>query len=346
MSKSALPAPHNNYHRRQCLRAAVACVAAASPLLSRAQGSITIRFSHIVAEQTPKGLAVSRFKELLEQRTNGRIRVVVYPDAQLYGDNDEVQALHLGAVEMLAPSLSKFGRMGFPEFELFDLPFWFDEVANVRRVTQGPLGQQLMRRLDRQQLMGLGFFDNGFKQMSANRPLLEPADFRGLRMRVQSSRVIAQQMRALGAQPITLAFGEARRALASGVVDGTENPLSNFWTQGMHEVQSDLSLTQHGYLGYAVVANQRFWHSMGAPDQSLVGQAMQEALAYGNAIADAQNESALASLRLAGTTRIHTPTPEQRARLRKAVEPVHLELASRIGTPWLAAVRDALDKRT
>jgi C4-dicarboxylate-binding protein DctP len=312
------------------------------PALAASDKAVTLRFSHVVAEETPKGLAAKRFKQLAEQRSGGRIRVLIYPDAQLYGDHDEMQALQLGAVDMLAPSLSKFGRIGFPEFELFDLPFLFGRVADVRRITQGPLGQRLLERLTRQGMTGLGYFDNGFKQMSANRPLLTPSDFVGLRMRVQASRVIAAQMRALGAQPVDLPFSETRRALETGVVDGTENPVSNFWTQGMHEVQSDLSLTEHGYLGYAVVANQRFWLSLSADDRELLGQALREALAYGNEIADAQNDKALAALRQAGTTRIHVLSGNQRELLHRAVEPVHQSLASRIGLPWMNAMRDAL----
>ncbi len=343
MSAPALSAP---LRRRQCLRGAAACTLAASVVsrsaLAASGQQVTLRFSHVVAEETPKGLAALRFKTLVEQRSGERIRVLVYPDGQLYGDHDEIQALQLGAVDMLAPSLSKFGRIGFPEFELFDLPFLFGKVADVRRITQGALGQRLLQRLSRQGLTGLGFFDNGFKQMSANRPLLAPADFAGLRMRVQASRVIAAQMRALGAQPVTLAFSETRRALEAGVVDGTENPISNFWTQGMHEVQTDLSLTEHGYLGYAVVVNQRFWQSLASADSALLAQALREALDYGNAIADAQNDKALAALRQAGTTRIHTLNETQRARLRQTVEPVHAALASRIGLSWMDAMRDAL----
>lgn len=317
---------------------------ACSTARARSAQGLTLRFSHVVAEETPKGLAVQRFKSLVEQRSGGRIQVQVHPGARLYGDHDEMQALQLGAVEMLAPSLSKFGRIGFPEFELFDLPFLFDKVAEVRRITQGPLGQRLLAGLSQQGLTGLGFFDNGFKQMSANRPLRAAADFVGLRMRVQSSRVIAAQMRALGAHPVSLPFAETRRALAAGVVDGTENPVSNFWTQGMHEVQSDLSLTEHGYLGYAVVTNQRFWLSLSPAERDLLRLALHEALIYGNQIADAQNIKALAALRLADTTRIHTLTPQQRTRLRKAVEPVHQALAQRIGPAWMEALRDALPR--
>lgn len=304
--------------------------------------AITLRFSHVVAEETPKGLAAKRFKELVAQRSGGRISVQVFPNAQLYGDHDEMQALQLGAVDMLAPSLSKFGRIGLPEFELFDLPFLFDDLASVRRLTQGRLGQKLLQGLSHQGLVGLGYFDNGFKQMSANRPLLEPKDFIGLRMRIQASRVIAAQMRALGAQPVTLAFSETHRALASGVVDGTENPVSNFWTQAMHEVQRDLSLTNHGYLGYAVVTNQRFWHSLSVADRELINQAMQEALSFANQIADAQNDNALQALRQTGSTRIHELSADQRAHLRRAVQPVQQQLAHRIGKAWINALQAAL----
>jgi C4-dicarboxylate-binding protein DctP len=323
---------------------------AGSSVLSRrsfgaVKPDITLRFSHVVAEETPKGLAAKRFKELVEQGSGGRIGVQVFPNARLYGDHDEIQALQLGAVDLVAPSLSKFGRIGLPEFELFDLPFLFDDLAAVRNITLGPLGQRLMGGLPRQGLVGLGFFDNGFKQMSANRPLLEPRDFVNLRMRVQASRVIAAQMRALGARPVTLAFSETRRALAAGVVDGTENPISNFWTQAMHEVQSDLSLTEHGYLGYAVVTNQRLWQHLKTADRELIHQALQQALAFANQIADTQNNQALQALRQAGTTRIHNLNTDQRQRLRQAVQPVQQQLASRIGASWIKALQQALHQK-
>ncbi len=338
------PAWSASVNRRTWLAALAGGAALPGVAGAATRPEITLRLSHVVAEETPKGLAANRFKVLVEQRSGGRIGVQVFPNAQLYGDHDEMQALQLGAVDMVAPSLSKFGRIGLPEFEMFDLPFLFDDLNAVRHITLGPLGQKLLQRLQRQGLVGLGFFDNGFKQMSANRPLLEPKDFAHLRMRVQASRVIAAQMRALGARPVTLAFSETRRALANGVVDGTENPVSNFWTQNMHEVQSDLSLTEHGYLGYAVVTNQRFWQHLQAPDRALINQALQESLAFANQIADAQNDQALQALRQAGTTRIHSLTAGQRARLRQAVQPVQQQLAERIGERWMADLKLALRK--
>jgi len=306
-----------------------------------AHAELTIRFAHVVAEDTPKGLAVQRFAQLVAERAPGRIRVAIYPNAQLYGDSDEFEALQVGAVEMLAPSLSKFGRVGFPEFELFDLPFLFDNLAEVRQLTKGPLGQRLLAGLGRQGLVGLGYVDNGFKQMSAHRPLLAPADFQGLRMRVQGSRVIAAQMRALGATPVTLPFSQTHDALARHIVQGTENPLSNFWTQRMDSVQSDLSLTQHAYLGYAVITSQRFWHSLTEADRRLLAQALREALAHGNQIADQQNDKALIALRRAGTTQVHTLSPTQRAGLRAAVQPVYEQLGQRIGPTWLSDAQRA-----
>lgn len=337
-----LPAPPAPLRRRQWLRGVAGSAAVALPWASHAAPGTSIRLSHVVAPDTPKGLTLERFRTLVEERSNQRIQVRIYPQGQLYGDQDEMQALQLGAVDMIAPSLSKFGPIGFPEFELFDLPFLFGSMAEVRRITQGPLGQRLLERLGRQRLLGLGFFDNGFKHMSANRPLLDPAHFIGLRMRVQASRVIAQQMRTLGAQPVTLPFSETRRALETGVVNGAENSLSNFWTQGMQTVQSDLSLTQHGYLGYAVVTHQRFWFNLPAQDRSLVQQALREALAFGISIADSHNEKALAALQETEGIRIHRPSHGQLARLRNAVSPVQADLAQRIGQPWLDALRDAL----
>ncbi|CAM8667110.1 DctP TRAP-type C4-dicarboxylate transport system, periplasmic component [Comamonadaceae bacterium] len=330
--------------RRRWLQTAAATALTTLSQPSLSAPAMTIRLSHVVARDTPKGMALERFRSLVEERSQNRIRVQIYPQGQLYGDHDEMQALQLGAVDMVAPSLSKFGPIGFPEFELFDLPFLFDSVEAVRRLTRGTIGRTLLQGLNRQRLMGLGFFDNGFKHMSANKPLLEPRDFRGLRMRIQGSRVIAQQMRSWGALPVVLPFSETRRALETGVVDGTENPVSNFWTQGMQAVQSDLSLTGHGYLGYAVVTHQRFWDNLPPKDRNLVQGALDDALVFGNEIADAQNDKALAALHLTGAANIHNPSPAQTQMLKKASAPVHAELATRIGPDWLNTVQNALRK--
>lgn len=324
----------------------------AAPLFSTGRSvqaprpELLLRFSHVVSSDTPKGMMASRFKELVAQRSGGRIRVEVYPDSQLYGDDDEMEALRLGAVEMLAPSLSKFGNYGLPEFEVLDLPFLFDDLAQVRRVTQGPVGQQLLQRLGRQQMLGLGFLDNGFKQMSARKPLRTLADFKGQRLRVQASRVLIAQMRALGAQAVVLPFGETQRALASGAVDGAENPLSNFLTQGLAPLQPDVTLTGHGYLGYAVVTNPRFWASMESADRELLAGALADALALGNRLSAQMNQDALEQLRRSPGVRIHTLTPAQRAALQQAVQPAHDSFARSVGAQLLKDVQRAIAPET
>ena len=227
-----------------------------------AQAPIVIKFSHVVANDTPKGKAAEFFAKRAAELTKGRVKVEVYPNSQLYKDKEEMEALQLGSVQMLAPSLSKFAPLGVKEFEVFDLPFIFDDYNDLHKVTGGPVGAKLLKKLESRGITGLAYWDNGFKVMSANKPLKAVADYKGLKMRIQSSKVLDAQMRALGALPQVLPFSDTYQALQTGVVDGTENPPSNLYTQKMHEVQRHVSVTNHGYLGYAVVVNKKFWDGL------------------------------------------------------------------------------------
>ena len=229
-----------------------------------AQSPIVIKFSHVVATNTPKGLAAEKFKELAEKYTEGKVKVEVYPNSQLYKDKEELEALQLGAVQMLAPSNSKFGPIGVKEFEVFDLPYILPDLKTLRKVTDGPLGARLLKLLDSKGMTGLAYWDNGFKQMSANKKLVAPADYKGLKFRIQSSKVLEAQFRTLGSIPQVMAFGEVYQALQTGVVDGQENTWSNIYTQKMHEVQKYITGTNHGYIGYVVVTNKKFWDGMPA----------------------------------------------------------------------------------
>jgi C4-dicarboxylate-binding protein DctP len=231
--------------RRSLLTAAsLACLLACLPAVpALAQSPIVIKFSHVVAKETPKGKAAEKFKELAEAATKGRVKIEIYPNSTLYKDKEELEALQLGAVQMLAPSLAKFGPLGVKEFELFDLPYIFPDKAALDRVTDGPVGRELLKKLEPKGIVGLAYWDNGFKVMSANRPLRVPADMKGLKMRIQASKVLDEQMRSLGANPQVMAFSEVYQALQTGVVDGTENPPSNLYTQKMHEVQKHLTVT-------------------------------------------------------------------------------------------------------
>lgn len=292
---------------------------------------IVIKFSHVVAPSTPKGKAAQRFKELAEAKTKGRVRVELYPNSQLYKDREEMEALQLGAVQMLAPSLSKFGPLGVRDFEVFDLPYIFPNKETLYRVMDGDIGRKLFAKLETKDLIGLAYWDNGFKQMSANRPLRNVEDFKGLKMRIQSSKVLEAQMRALGASPQVMAFSEVYTALQQGVVDGTENPVSNLYTQKMHEVQKHLTISDHGYLGYAVITNKRFWEGLPKDIRAELTQAMREATEYERDIAQKENDESLAKVKAAGTTEIYILPLKDRILWQKVLLPVHREFEEVIG---------------
>jgi len=307
------------------------------------QEPIVVRFSHVVAPDTPKGRAAVRFQELAEQATHGRVRVRVYPNSELYRDREELEALQLGAVEMIAPSLAKLGPLGVRDFDVFDLPFLFPDVRAVHRVTQGAIGMDMLRRLRLKGVIGLAFWDNGFKSFSANRPLHQPADLAGLRMRIQPSRVLDAQMRALGAQPMTMQFGEVHAALEAGVVDGTENPPSNFYTQAMQDVQTHFTVSNHGYLGYAVIVNRKFWEGLPSDIRTALEGAVQEATDYAASIAQEENDRALEAIRASGKTQVHVLTDAERAAWKQALAPVHTEMEHLIGAQLIADIRRTID---
>ncbi len=306
-----------------------------------AHGPIIIKFSHVTTPDTPKGIAAEKFAELADKYTFGRVKVEIYPNSQLYKDKEELEALQLGAVQMLAPSNSKFGPIGIKEFEVFDLPYILPDLATLRKVTDGPLGERLLRLLEPKGMVGLAYWDNGFKVMSANKKLIAPSDYKGLKFRIQSSKVLEAQFRALGAVPQVMAFSEVYQALQTGVVDGQENTPSNMYTQKMHEVQKYTTLTNHGYIGYVVVVNKKFWDELPGEIRDQLNQAMREATAFGNARSADENAQALEDMRKSGKTELVTLTPEQNAAMRKAMEPVYDDVASRISKNLVDEFRKA-----
>lgn len=299
---------------------------------------IVIRFSHVVAPDTPKGKAAEYFKRRAEALTEGRVRVEVYPNSTLYKDREEMEALQLGAVQMLAPSLAKFSVLGIAAFEVFDLPYIFDDAEALTKVTNGPVGRRLLASLEPRGIKGLAFWDNGFKSFSANTPIRVPSDLIGLRMRIQASKVLETQMQALGAIPHMMAFSEAYQALRIGIVDGTENPHSNLYTQRMHEVQPYITLTDHGYLGYAVITNKRFWETLPRALRRQLERAMRESSFYANRIAREDNERALTLLREAGTTQVIELDTAEREAFKRVLLPVHEQMAERIGAELIDAI--------
>ncbi|PTT91608.1 C4-dicarboxylate ABC transporter [Pelomonas sp. HMWF004] len=306
-----------------------------------AQAPIVIKFSHVVAPDTPKGKGAQRFKELAEQRTGGRVKVELYPNSQLYKDKEELEALQLGSVQMLAPSLAKFGPLGVKEFEVFDLPYLFKDTDAFRAVTEGQLGADLFKKLEPKGIKGLAYWDNGFHIMSANKPLKNVADFKGMKMRIQSSKVLDAQMRALGAIPQVMAFSELYQALQSGVVDGTEGVPSNFYTQKIFEVQKHMTLSNHGHLAYALIVNKKFWDGLPADVRTQLESAVKDSATYANAIASTENGRALEGIKASGKTAIYMPTPAETLEWKKALMPVHKEMESRVGKATIEAAYKA-----
>ncbi|WP_128927177.1 TRAP transporter substrate-binding protein [Bradyrhizobium guangxiense] len=321
--------------RTFAIAASIAALAFGLAGPASAQSPIIIKFSHVVATDTPKGKGAEKFKELAEKYTGGKVKVEVYPNSTLYKDKEELEALQLGSVQMLAPSNSKFGPLGIREFEVFDLPYILPDLKTLRKVTEGPLGTRLLKLLDAKGITGLAYWDNGFKQMSANKKLIAPADYQGVKFRIQSSRVLQAQFKALGSLPQVMAFSEVYQALQTGVVDGQENTWSNIYTQKMHEVQKYITETNHGYIGYVVIVNKKFWDDLPADIRDQLTKAMKEATDFGNAQSQKENDDALAEIKKSGKSEIIKLTAEQNEAMRKAMEPVYKDAASRVGQPLI-----------
>jgi len=291
---------------------------------------VVIKFAHVVAVDTPKGQAAEYFKKLVEERSKGEIKVEVYPNASLYDDRAALEALTMNAVQMAAPSFSKFTTF-VPQLELFDLPFLFNDVDHLHTVLNGEVGKKLLGMVEKKGMVGLAYWDNGFKQMSANKPLIKPEDAAGLKFRIMSSKVLEAQFKALNANPQVLPFSEVYSALQQKVVDACENPLSNFYTQKFYEVQSDLSMTDHGYLGYMVVVSKLFWKKLNDQQRQLVTQAMKDATDFANQQAVELDKKYLADIKASGKTKVHVLTPEQRKAWKEKLMPIYPQFYDAIG---------------
>ncbi|MEO1090785.1 MAG: TRAP transporter substrate-binding protein [Pseudomonadota bacterium] len=314
----------------------IAALASTALTTAAAAADITIKFSHVTAESTPKGQMALKFEELVEERLPGRVDVEVFPSSQLYNDDASLPALIFDDIQLVAVSLSKFKKYT-PALQLFDLPFLFPDMAAVDRFQASPEGQELLRSLDGTGIVGLGYLHNGVKQLSANQPLLEPADAAGLKFRIQASDVLAAQFEALDATPLKKPFSEVFVLLQTKAIDGQENTWSNIYSKKFHEVQEHITVTNHGVIDYLVASNENFWNGMPDDVKPIVEGALQEAIAYGNALAQSIDDEASAKVEASGYATIHELTPEQRALWIDAMRPVWAEFEEEIGADRIAA---------
>jgi C4-dicarboxylate-binding protein DctP len=300
-------------------------------LPAAAQQPIIIKFSHVVANDTPKGKGSLKFKELAEKYTNGKVKIEVYPNSSLFKDKEEIEALQLGSVQMLAPSTAKFAPLGAKEFEALDLPWLFKDDKTYDTAMKGEIGKWLFQKLESKGIKGLAYWDNGFHMVSSNRPLLAPTDFQGLKIRISGSKIADRYFRDLGSIPQIMAFSEVYQALQTGVVDGCENTASNYLTQKFHEVQKHITMSYHAHLQYAVIVNSKFWNGLPADIRTQLDKAMAEATDYTNSIAQKENDDALAEIKKSGKTTLHTLTGEQHKEWQKAMAPTYKWAKGRVG---------------
>ncbi|MFN4165666.1 MAG: TRAP transporter substrate-binding protein [Ferrovibrio sp.] len=315
----------------------IAALGLAMAVIPAAQAEpIKIKFSHVVADATPKGKGALEFKRLVEQRLPGKVVVEVYPNSQLFGDAKEMEALLLGDVQFIAPSLSKFAKFT-KKLQVFDLPFLFDDIHAIDRFQKGKIGQDLLTSMESKGYTGLGYWHNGMKQLSANKPLRLPEDAKGLKFRIQPSDVLEAQFKALNSNPQKMAFAEVYQALQTGTVDGQENTWSNIYSQKFHEAQKYITQTDHGVIDYMVVTNTKFWKGLPADVRDVLKKSMDEATVYANKLAEDINQADKKKIMDSGKTEIITLTKEQQAQWRKAMAPVYKQFAPDVGQDLIDA---------
>ncbi|MDP1743097.1 MAG: TRAP transporter substrate-binding protein [Polaromonas sp.] len=329
------------FRKRTLLSSALLAACLALSGMAQAQSPIVIKFSHVVAEQTPKGQGALKFKELAEKKLPGKVQVQVFPSSQLFGDAKELEALLLGDVQFIAPSLSKFDRYT-KKIQVFDLPFLFDDIDAVDRFQSGPQGKALLESMKARGLLGLGYWHNGMKQLSTNKDkLTRPEDVKGLKFRIQASDVLEAQFRALGANPQKMAFAEVYQALQTGVVDGQENTWSNIYSQKFHEVQKTIAETNHGVIDYMVVTNVKWWEGLPADVRKGLSEAMTEATAHANKLASDINEADRKKITDAGKAKIQKLSKDDVASWRKTMEPVWKKFEGDIGRDLIDGAQKA-----
>ena len=328
---------------RKSILAGVAIAVFMASGAALAQGPIIIKFSHVVTNDTPKGKGALKFKELAEKYTDGKVRIEVYPNSSLYKDKEEIEALQLGSVQMLAPSTAKFAPLGIKEFEALDLPWLFKDIDTYAKAMKGPIGKWLFQKLESKGISGLAYWDNGFHMTSANRPLIAPADFQGLKVRISGSKIADRYFRDIGSIPQIMAFSEVYQALQTGVVDACENTASNYLTQKFYEVQKDITVSYHAHLQYAVIVNSKFWNGLPPDIRKQVDKAMDEATDYTNSIAVKENEDALAEIKKSGKTTLHYLTDDQKKAWEVAMRPTYAWAKGRVGQEVLDLLAKELD---
>ena len=295
-----------------------------------AQSPIVIKYNHVVPESTPKGMAATRFAKLANERLAGKVKVEVYPNAQLYEEDAAFQALILGDIHISAPSIAKTGSFT-KKLQVFDLPFLFDDVAAVDRFQGSPKGRELLDSMTSKGLKGLSFGREGMKQLHAKKPLRVPDDAAGLKFRIMASDVLAAQTLAVGGSPQKMAFAEVYNALQTGVIDAHENYWSLIWSKKFFETAKYITESNHGVLDYVIITNAAFWAGLPGDIRTELESIMKEVMLLQYDEAAKENAADRQKIIDTGKAEIIQLTPEQRALWRAAMQPVWQKFEKEIG---------------
>jgi len=300
---------------------------------------IVIKFSHVVAENTPKGMAAQRFASLVKERTGGRVEVQVFANSTLYRDGEEIQALQSGAVQMIAPATSKLASI-YPQWQILDLPYAFPDVQAVHKAMRGEIGRKLFDSLKQGNMIGLAFWDSGYKQMTnSKRPLTKPADFEGLSFRVMiNSNVLKRQFEKLHAKPVEITFDDLYRHLEAGLVDGQENTITNIYSRNLYKVQKYLTISEHGYMGYAVIANARFWEGLPPEIKDILEETLAEVTLWEQQQALKMAEEDLQKLKYSCGMNVVVLTEDEKREWQRVLRPVYNEFRTVLGDELVDSV--------
>ncbi|RAP76319.1 DctP family TRAP transporter solute-binding subunit [Paenibacillus montanisoli] len=292
---------------------------------------LVIKFSYVVAENTPKGQAAADFAKRVREKTNDRVKVELFPNGMLFNEDNEVEALQHGSIQMIAPSFSNISSLS-PPWLLMDLPFAFPSDDAVSEAFQGDIGKRLMDLLERSNIVGLAFWENGFRQLTSSKgPIKTPEDLRNLRFRIQPSRVIDAQYRTLGAETLALPFNQVYRSLENGTVDGEENSISNIYSKKLYQVQDYLTLSNHSYLGYGVLMNKTFWDQLPPELQRAISEAMAETTIWANRNARIINQKQWREMQADSNLQVYALSKDDQSHWRQLLQPVYDEFSPVIG---------------
>ncbi|MCT8138730.1 TRAP transporter substrate-binding protein [Anaerobacillus sp. CMMVII] len=291
----------------------------------------TLKFSHVVAKNTPKGHAAAYFAELVKEKTDGWVEIQLFPNGVLYDAQEEFEALKKGDVHIIAPAFSEV-TIHDRKWTALDLPYLFDNEIMVEQAFEGRIGELLLESFAKKGFMGIAFWDNGFKQLTNNvKPIIYPEDITGLSFRVMPSEALFKTYRILGARAVTYPFNDVYNVLRDGIVDGQENTLSNIYSKGFYQQQRYMTISNHNYLGYVVLVEPEFWSTLPERHQSSIQEAMDEVTMWLRKHAMELNNDMLQRISSTGITEIHEQSEEEKDQWRKVLKPLYDEYETIIG---------------